>query len=145
METTNVSVNEKRAFSEKEIYDFLGKVNWDKKWMDGMIPVIAQDVNTREVLMQAYANKEAFANTLRSGNATYWSRSRNELWEKWLTSWATQRVYNIKIDCDRDCIIYIIEQLWEVWACHIQWQNSCFETDSIRLRENIKKNVESLL
>ncbi|MDP2104047.1 MAG: phosphoribosyl-AMP cyclohydrolase, partial [Candidatus Gracilibacteria bacterium] len=89
METTNVSVNEKRAFSEKEIYDFLGKVNWDKKGMDGMIPVIAQDVNTREVLMQAYANKEAFANTLRSGNATYWSRSRNELWEKGLTSGAT--------------------------------------------------------
>ena len=132
------------SFKEDEINKMIWKINWDKDWMNWMIPVITQDINTKEILMQAFVNKQAFENTLKSWNATYWSRSRNEIWEKWLTSWATQEVYDIKIDCDNDSVIYFVEQLWEVWACHIDGQNSCFETDVINLRENIKSNIKEL-
>ena len=123
----------------------IDKINWKKEGMSGLIPVITQDIETKEVLMQAYVNKKAFENTLKTWNATYRSRSRNELWEKWLTSWATQEVFDIKIDCDRDSIIYFVKQLWNVGACHIEWQNSCFETDSISLRENTKQNISLVL
>ncbi len=133
------------SFTNEDIKRLSKKVNWDKKWMNGLIPVIAQDINTKNILMQAFVTEEAFENTLKSWNATYWSRSRNEIWEKWLTSWATQKVYDIKIDCDNDSIIYIVEQLWKVWACHIDGQNSCFETDYINLRDNTKNNIGNVL
>lgn len=128
-----------------DINDLSSKVNWEKEWMNGMIPVIAQDINSREILMQAFANREAFENTLNTGNATYYSRSRDELWEKWLTSGATQKVYEIKIDCDWDSIVYMVEQLWNVWACHIEWQNSCFDTDIIKLQDNTRNNIWIIL
>lgn len=128
-----------------DIKELSSKVNWEKEWMNGMIPVIAQDINTKEILMQAFANREAFENTLKTWNATYYSRSRDELWEKWLTSGATQKVYDIKIDCDGDSIIYMIEQLWNVGACHIDGQNSCFDTDIINLKEYARKNIWDVL
>jgi len=133
------------SFTEEEVIKLANKVDWKKKGMNGLIPVITQDVNTKKILMQAFVNREGFENTLESWNATYWSRSRNEIWEKWLTSWATQKVYYINIDCDRDSILYMVEQLWEVGACHIDNQNSCFEMDTINLRTWIKSDIWNVL
>ena len=67
---------------------------------DGMVPVIAQDYQTNEVLMLAYMNEEAFNTTLETGKMTYWSRSRNELWTKGLTSGHLQFVKSLTLDCD---------------------------------------------
>ena len=88
----------------------------------GMIPTIAQD-KTGKVLMLAYSNKEAVMETLRSGLATYFSRSRNELWKKGLTSGYTQDVDSVRYDCDADTLIYTVEQ--NGVACHTG-RYSCF-------------------
>ena len=72
---------------------------------DGMVPVIAQDYQTNEVLMLAYMNEEAFNTTLETGKMTYWSRSRNELWTKGLTSGHLQFVKSLTLDCDNDTIL----------------------------------------
>lgn len=133
------------SLTKEEVQKLANRVDWDKDGMGGLIPVITQDINTKEILMQAFVNREGFENTLQSWNATYWSRSRNEIWEKWLTSWATQIVYDINIDCDRDSITYMVEQTGEVGACHIGWQNSCFETDTINLRNWTKVDIWNIL
>jgi phosphoribosyl-AMP cyclohydrolase len=88
-----------------------------------LIPAIAQDAKTGEVLMLAYMNRQSLALTLKSGRATYWSRSRNELWEKGATSGNTQRVLAISLDCDGDAILIKVEQSGA--ACHTGEQ-SCF-------------------
>ena len=88
-----------------------------------LIPAIAQDAKTGEVLMLAYMNRQSLALTLKSGRATYWSRSRNELWEKGATSGNTQRVLSISLDCDGDAILIKVEQSGA--ACHTGEQ-SCF-------------------
>ena len=88
-----------------------------------LIPAIAQDSKTGEVLMLAYMNRQSLALTLKSGRATYWSRSRNELWEKGATSGNTQRVLAISLDCDGDAILIKVEQSGA--ACHTGEQ-SCF-------------------
>ena len=88
-----------------------------------LIPAIAQDSKTGEVLMLAYMNRQSLALTLKSGRATYWSRSRNELWEKGATSGNTQRVLAISLDCDGDAILIKVEQSGA--ACHTGKQ-SCF-------------------
>jgi phosphoribosyl-AMP cyclohydrolase len=88
-----------------------------------LIPAIAQDSKTGEVLMLAYMNRQSLALTLESGRATYWSRSRNELWEKGATSGNTQRVLAISLDCDGDAILIKVEQSGA--ACHTGEQ-SCF-------------------
>ena len=88
-----------------------------------LIPAIAQDVVTGEVLMLAYMNKESLAITIASGRATYWSRSRNELWEKGATSGHTQKVISIAIDCDGDALLLKVEQVSA--ACHTG-DRTCF-------------------
>ena len=88
-----------------------------------LIPAIAQDAQTGEVLMLAYMNRQSLALTLKSGRATYWSRSRNELWEKGATSGNTQRVLALSLDCDGDAILIKVEQSGA--ACHTGEQ-SCF-------------------
>jgi len=88
-----------------------------------LIPAIAQDSKTGEVLMLAYMNRQSLALTLKSGRATYWSRSRNELWEKGATSGNTQRVLALSLDCDGDAILIKVEQSGA--ACHTGEQ-SCF-------------------
>ena len=88
-----------------------------------LIPAIAQDVATGEVLMLAYMNEESLAITIESGRATYWSRSRNELWEKGATSGHTQKVISIAIDCDGDALLLKVEQVGA--ACHTG-DRSCF-------------------
>jgi phosphoribosyl-AMP cyclohydrolase len=88
-----------------------------------LIPAIAQDVKTGEVLMLAYMNRQSLALTLETGRATYWSRSRNELWEKGATSGHTQKVLSIALDCDGDALLIKVEQNGA--ACHTGEQ-SCF-------------------
>ncbi len=91
---------------------------------NGLIPVIAQDFRTNEVLMMAYINREAWEKTLATGQATYWSRSRNALWIKGATSGHFQRVEEILVDCDADTVIFKVEQLGGA-ACH-EGYRSCF-------------------
>jgi len=88
-----------------------------------LIPAIAQDAKTGEVLMLAYMNRQSIALTLKSGRATYWSRSRNEIWEKGATSGNTQKVLALSLDCDGDAILIKVEQIGA--ACHTGEQ-SCF-------------------
>jgi phosphoribosyl-AMP cyclohydrolase / phosphoribosyl-ATP pyrophosphohydrolase len=95
----------------------------DFKKGGGLIPVITQDAKTKEILMQAYANKEAVELTLKTKKATYWSRSRNELWVKGETSGHTQKIVSVSTDCDFDSLLYVVEQTGP--ACHTG-QYSCF-------------------
>lgn len=95
------------------------------KWNDsGLIAAIAQDINTKEVLMLAWMNEEALHETLATGEAWYWSRSRSALWHKGETSGAIQKVVEIRIDCDQDAILLLVEQTGE-GACHTG-RKSCF-------------------
>ena len=84
--------------------------------MDGLIPAIAQDYATGEVLMLAYMNDEALAKTKETGRAHYWSRSRKRLWLKGETSGNFQVVKEIRIDCDSDAVLLLVEQ--KGGACH---------------------------
>jgi phosphoribosyl-AMP cyclohydrolase len=90
----------------------------------GLLPAIAQEADTGEVLMLAYMNQEAWEATLKTGKATYWSRSRQELWVKGLTSGNVQVVKEIRIDCDDDTILLKVEQVGGA-ACHTG-HKSCF-------------------
>lgn len=89
----------------------------------GLVPVIAQDIETDQVLMFAYANREAIERTRETQRAHYYSRSREQLWEKGNTSGHTQEVAEIRVDCDGDTLLYRVEQ--EVGACHTG-HRSCF-------------------
>jgi phosphoribosyl-AMP cyclohydrolase len=90
----------------------------------GLLPAIAQDADTGEVLMLAYINREAWEKTLATGKAHYWSRSRNKLWLKGETSGHVQLVKEIRIDCDEDTVVFKVEQLGGA-ACH-EGYSSCF-------------------
>lgn len=96
------------------------ELKFDEK---GLIPVIIQDIKTKEVLMLAYANKEAIELTLKTGFAHYWSRSRKKLWKKGESSGNVQRVFEIRYDCDCDALLYLVEQKGN--ACHTG-NYSCF-------------------
>jgi phosphoribosyl-AMP cyclohydrolase len=98
------------------------KLNFNKE--GGLIPAIVQEYKTGEVLMLAYMNQEAWESTLRTGNATYYSRSRQKLWVKGETSGHLQRVKEIRIDCDDDTVLLKIEQRGDA-ACHTG-HRSCF-------------------
>ena len=89
-----------------------------------LLPVVTQDFTTKEVLILSFANKQAFEETRKSGYATYWSRSRNELWVKGKTSGNLQLVKEIRIDCDNDTVLLKIEQIGGA-ACHTG-HPSCF-------------------
>ncbi|MCX6441285.1 MAG: phosphoribosyl-AMP cyclohydrolase [Actinobacteria bacterium] len=88
-----------------------------------LIPAIAQDAQTSEVLMLAYMNREALALTLATGKATYWSRSRSELWVKGAISGHTQEVVSISLDCDGDALLLKVNQVGA--ACHTG-DKTCF-------------------
>lgn len=92
---------------------------------NGLIPCIAQDHATGEVLMMAWMNAVSLARTLESGLVTYWSRSRAALWAKGETSGHVQRLVEMRIDCDRDCLLALVTQ--EGPACHTN-RRSCFYT-----------------
>jgi phosphoribosyl-AMP cyclohydrolase len=101
--------------------NWLDEVNFDA---DGLVTVIAQDVGTQRVLMVAWANREALAETAASGQAVYWSRSRARLWRKGEESGHRQRIAEIRLDCDGDVVLYAVEQQGGI-ACHTG-RESCF-------------------
>lgn len=105
---------------ELQYEELLNKIKFDEK---GLVPAIAQDINTKEVLMLAYMNKESLKKTLETGKATYYSRSRSELWQKGETSGHIQNIKGIYYDCDADTILLKVEQVGV--ACHTG-SYSCF-------------------
>ena len=100
---------------------WLDELTWDK---DGLIPAIAQDAETGDVLMFAWMNRDALARTAETGEAVYFSRSRGKLWHKGEESGHTQKVREIRIDCDNDVVLLKIEQVGGI-ACHTG-RASCF-------------------
>ena len=94
--------------------DYLDAIAWNP---DGLVPAIAQDSTSGEVLMMAWMNRESLALTVKTGEATYWSRSRKSLWRKGETSGHLQRVVEIRLDCDADAVLILVEQAGGI-ACH---------------------------
>ena len=90
----------------------------------GLIPAIAQDAQTGEILMMAYMNEESYRETLTTGRAVYFSRSRNKLWRKGEESGNTQQIKSVYLDCDRDTILLKVDQIGDA-ACHTGYR-SCF-------------------
>ena len=109
-----VSVFEKRAM------DLIKEITYDEK---GLVPAIIQDYLSNEVLMIAYMNEESFKRTLDSGRTHFWSRSRQEYWQKGEHSGHIQLVKDVLIDCDKDALLIKVEQ--KVAACH-EGYRSCF-------------------
>jgi phosphoribosyl-AMP cyclohydrolase len=97
-------------------------IDFDKQ--NGLVPAVAQDWETGEVLMLAYMNREAFEETLNTGRACYYSRSRSKLWRKGEESGNFQNVREVRVDCDRDTIVLKVEQVGGA-ACHKGYR-SCF-------------------
>jgi phosphoribosyl-AMP cyclohydrolase len=94
--------------------DWIDSVAWNA---DGLVPAVAQDAASGEVLMLAWMNRESLARTAESGEATYWSRSRGALWKKGETSGHVQRVLEIRLDCDADAVLLRVESVAGI-ACH---------------------------
>ena len=90
---------------------------------DGLVPAVAQDAESGAVLMLAYATREALERTLETGEAHYYSRSREELWHKGATSGHVQTVEEVRVDCDGDAVLYVVDQAGG--ACHTGFR-SCF-------------------
>ena len=91
----------------------------------GLVPAIAQDAETHEVLMLAWMSAESIARTLETGKVTYWSRSRQAFWVKGETSGNLQKLVEMRVDCDRDCLLLLVDQTGP--ACHTG-RRSCFYT-----------------
>jgi len=91
---------------------------------DGLVPAIVQDAETKEVLMMAYMNRESWEATLKTGKATYWSRSRQKLWLKGESSGNVQLIKAVFIDCDEDTVLLQVKQIGDA-ACHTGYR-SCF-------------------
>jgi phosphoribosyl-AMP cyclohydrolase len=100
---------------------WLNKVNWSE---EGLVPAIAQDAESGDVLMVAWMNREALRQTVELGEAVYWSRSRKKLWHKGEESGHTQKVREIRLDCDEDVVLLKVEQAGGI-ACHTG-RRSCF-------------------
>lgn len=100
---------------------WLDEVNWTA---DGLVPVIVQETGSNKILMFAFMNREALQQTVDTGRAVYWSRSRNRLWHKGEESGHVQKVHEIRLDCDEDVILISVEQVGGI-ACHTGRHN-CF-------------------
>ncbi|HUL57152.1 MAG TPA: phosphoribosyl-AMP cyclohydrolase [Usitatibacter sp.] len=94
--------------------DWIESVAWNS---DGLVPAVAQDAASGEVLMLAWMDREALARTVQSGEAHYWSRSRKKLWKKGETSGHVQRVVEVRLDCDADAVLLRVESVKGI-ACH---------------------------
>ncbi|MDP2172104.1 MAG: phosphoribosyl-AMP cyclohydrolase [Rhodocyclaceae bacterium] len=116
---------------------WLNEVKWDEQ---GLVPAIAQDAKTGEVLMFAWMNREALEKTAELGHAVYWSRSRRKLWHKGEESGHTQTVLEIRTDCDSDVVLLKIEQTGGI-ACHTG-RRSCFFH---KLEKDCWQDVEPVL
>jgi len=102
---------------------WLDEINWN---LEGLVPVIAQEAGTGKVLMLAWMNRESLQRTVSSGEAVYWSRSRNRLWHKGEESGHIQRVSDIRLDCDSDVLLLQVEQVGGI-ACHTGRHNCFFQ------------------
>lgn len=100
---------------------WLNKVRWDE---NGLVPVIAQELGSNDILMFAWMNREALIKTVELGQAVYWSRSRKKLWHKGEESGHVQKVHEIRLDCDEDVVLIKVTQTGSV-ACHTG-RHSCF-------------------
>jgi phosphoribosyl-AMP cyclohydrolase len=126
--------------------DWLASVKWDR---DGLVPVIAQEQRTGDVLMLAWMNREALARTAELGEAVYWSRSRQRLWHKGEESGHVQRVHEIRLDCDNDVVLLKVTQQGHEpgIACHTG-RHSCFfqryENGQWQAVEPVLKDPESI-
>ena len=118
----------------------------DIKWADGLVPVIAQELGTNQVLMFAFMNREALQLTVETGYAVYWSRSRNKLWHKGEESGHQQKVHELRLDCDGDVILMTVEQLGGI-ACHTG-RHDCFfqklENGEWKTDKPVIKNPEDI-
>lgn len=127
----------------RDCLDWLDEVRWD---VHGLVPVIAQEVASNDVLMFAFMNREALARTAGTGEAVYYSRSRQRLWHKGEESGHVQRVRELRLDCDGDVVLMKVEQLGSGAgepgiACHTG-RHSCFFR---RLREGVWTAVDPVL
>lgn len=102
----------------------LEAIRWNN---DGLVPAIAQEADTHKVLMVAWMNRTALTETVASGEAVYWSRSRNRLWRKGESSGHRQKVLSIKLDCDNDVLLLEVEQAGGI-ACHTGRHHCFFQT-----------------
>lgn len=117
--------------------DWLEEINWNS---DGLVPAIAQDYQSGRVLMMAWMNRESLALTVAENRAIYWSRSRRKLWRKGEDSGHVQKLHELRLDCDADVVILIVEQLGGI-ACHTG-RESCFYR---RLEEGAWKTIDPVL
>jgi phosphoribosyl-AMP cyclohydrolase len=123
--------------------EWLDAVQWDER---GLVPVIAQERGSKDVLMLAWMNREALARTVELGEAVYWSRSRRRLWRKGEDSGHVQKVHALRLDCDRDVLLLEVEQLGQPAgessiACHTGRHACYFEL----LRDGQWVSVEPVL
>jgi phosphoribosyl-AMP cyclohydrolase len=122
---------------------WLNKIKWDEH---GLVPVIAQEAATGDVLMFAWMNRDALAKTVELGEAVYWSRSRKKLWHKGEESGHVQKVLEIRLDCDEDVVLLKIEQAGGI-ACHTG-RHSCFfqkfEGDEWHTTEPVLQDPETI-
>ena len=123
--------------------DWLDEVNWDDQ---GLLPAIAQDYRSGEVLMMAWMNREALALTVEKQRAVYWSRSRQKLWFKGEESGHVQHLHEIRIDCDADVVVLRVEQVGGI-ACHTG-RRRCFyrvfRDGEWQIDEEIVKNPDEI-
>ncbi len=123
--------------------NWLDEINWDE---NGLVPVIAQEHGTNKVLMFAWMNREALAETNSTKQAVYWSRSRKKLWRKGEESGHVQTVHDIRLDCDEDVILLSVEQAGGI-ACHTG-RHHCFfkilHNDQWRIDQPVIKNPEDI-
>lgn len=115
-------------------------INLDFEKNGGLVPVIAQDYKSKEILMQAYMNKEAWEITLETNRAVYYSRSRKSLWKKGEISGNIQLVKEIRVDCDLDSVILLVEQVGGA-ACHNGYESCYYRT----VNNNELKTIGTLI
>lgn len=114
--------------------NWLNVIQWNEQ---GLIPVIVQEQDSREVLMHAWMNREALLQTQKSGSATFWSRSRKQLWMKGETSGHTQQVQSIRLDCDNDTLLLTVRQIGGI-SCHTGRKHCFYQT----LSDNHWQSIE---
>ncbi len=105
----------------------------------GLVPIITQEAGSKDVLMLAYANREALEKTLETGLAHYFSRSRNKLWQKGEESGHTQKVHSVRLDCDGDAILYTVDQTGP--ACH-KLEHSCFHNSLLETEAKPETKID---
>jgi len=123
--------------------DWIDKLEWNS---DGLVPAIAQDYQTGEVLMLAWMNREALQLSIEQGRAVYWSRSRQKLWFKGEESGHVQKLHEIRVDCDADVVLIQVEQIGGI-ACHTG-RRRCFfrvlKDGEWQIDEEIIKNPDEI-